>query len=129
MDFCRLLVSDIVIIPVNWYWGSSKKNVAMLIYAPGDNIYRNQTIFELMKKVTVYSTKNCPYSRMAKAFLDKHGIPYEEIDVGEDSDAAKKMIDTSQVNAEFPVIIVDNEVIVGFDSQRLNDLFGETLSG
>ena len=81
-----------------------------------------------MKKVTVYSTKNCPYCRMAKAFLDKHGIPYEEIDVGEDSDAAKKMIDLSGQRG-VPVIIVDNEVIVGFDSQRLNDLFGETLSG
>jgi len=81
-----------------------------------------------MKKVTVYSTKNCPYCRMAKAFLDKHGIPYEEIDVGEDSDAAKKMTDLSGQRG-VPVIIVDNEVIVGFDSQRLNDLFGETLSG
>jgi len=95
----------------------------------GDDIFiRNQTIFELMKKVTVYSTKNCPYCRMAKAFLDKHGIPYEEIDVGEDSDAAKKMTDLSGQRG-VPVIIVDNEVIVGFDSQRLNDLFGETLSG
>jgi len=65
---------------------------------------------------------------MAKAFLDKHGIPYEEIDVGEDSDAAKKMTDLSGQRG-VPVIIVDNEVIVGFDSQRLNDLFGETLSG
>ncbi|HJX55533.1 MAG TPA: Uxx-star family glutaredoxin-like (seleno)protein [Methanoregula sp.] len=81
-----------------------------------------------MKKVTVYSTKNCPYCRMAKAFLDKHGIPYEQIDVGEDSDAAKKMIDLSGQRG-VPVIIVNNEVIVGFDSQRLNDLFGETLSG
>ncbi len=93
-----------------------------------DKFIRNQTIFELMKKVTVYSTKNCPYCRMAKAFLDKHGIPYEEIDVGEDSDAAKKMIDLSGQRG-VPVIVVDNEVIVGFDSQRLNDLFGETLSG
>ena len=25
-----------------------------------------------------------------------------------------------------PVITVDNEVIVGFDAQRLNELFGET---
>jgi len=95
----------------------------------GDDIFiRDQTIFELMKKVTVYSTKNCPYCRMAKAFLDKHGIPYEEIDVGEDSDAAKKMIDLSGQRG-VPVLIVNNEVIVGFDSQRLNDLFGETLSG
>jgi NADH-dependent peroxiredoxin subunit F len=81
-----------------------------------------------MKKVTVYSTKNCPYCRMAKAFLDKHGVPYEGIDVDEDPDAAKKMIELSGQRG-VPVIIVDNEVIVGFDSQRLNDLFGETITG
>jgi alkyl hydroperoxide reductase subunit F len=81
-----------------------------------------------MKKVTVYSTKNCPYCRMAKAFLDKHGVPYEGIDVGEDPEAAKKMIELSGQRG-VPVIIVDGEVIVGFDSQRLNDLFGETIAG
>ena len=81
-----------------------------------------------MKKIIVYSTKNCPYCRMAKAFLDKHGVPYEGIDVGEDSNAAKKMIELSGQRG-VPVIIVDDEVIVGFDSQRLNDLFGETISG
>jgi NADH-dependent peroxiredoxin subunit F len=81
-----------------------------------------------MKKVTVYSTKNCPYCRMAKAFLDKHGVPYEGIDVGEDSNAAKKMIELSGQRG-VPVIVVDDEVIIGFDSQRLNDLFGETITG
>jgi len=81
-----------------------------------------------MKKVSVYSTKNCPYCRMAKAFLEKHGIPYEEIDVGADYSAAKKMTELSgQVGV--PVIIVDSEVIIGFDSQRLNDLFGEAIPG
>ena len=81
-----------------------------------------------MKKVSVYSTKNCPYCRMAKAFLEKHGITYEEIDVGADYSAAKKMTELSgQVGV--PVIIVDSEVIIGFDSQRLNDLFGEAVPG
>ncbi len=65
---------------------------------------------------------------MAKAFLDKHGVPYDGIDVGEDPGAAKKMIDLSGQRG-VPVIVVDNEVIVGFDSQRLNDLFGETITG
>jgi len=81
-----------------------------------------------MKKVTVYSTKNCPYCRMAKAFLDKHGVPYEGVDVGEDSNAAKKMIELSGQRG-VPVIVVDDEVIIGFDSQRLNELFGETITG
>ncbi|MCG7854158.1 MAG: FAD-dependent oxidoreductase [Methanosarcinaceae archaeon] len=81
-----------------------------------------------MTKVTVYSTQNCPYCRMAKAFLDKHSVPYESIDVGADTEAAKKMIDLSGQRG-VPVIMVDNEVIVGFDSERLNVLFGEQQTG
>jgi alkyl hydroperoxide reductase subunit F len=61
---------------------------------------------------------------MAKAFLDKHGVPYENIDVGSDSRAAEKMIELSGQRG-VPVIVVGDEVIVGFDSQRLNELFGE----
>jgi alkyl hydroperoxide reductase subunit F len=64
---------------------------------------------------------------MAKAFLDKHGVPYESIDVGSDSIAAEKMIELSGQRG-VPVIVVDDEVIVGFDSQRLNALFGEASS-
>jgi alkyl hydroperoxide reductase subunit F len=77
----------------------------------------------MMSKVTVYSTQDCQYCRMVKAFLDKHGVPYESIDVGEDQAAAEKMIRLSGQRG-VPVIVVDDEVIVGFDSQRLNELFG-----
>ncbi len=78
-----------------------------------------------MRKVTVYSTEHCQYCRMAKAFLDKHAVPYESIDVGSDSREAEKMIALSGQRG-VPVIVVDDEVIVGFDSQRLNELFGES---
>ncbi len=76
-----------------------------------------------MRTVTVYSTKNCPYCRMAKAFLEKQGILYTSIDVGADAAAAQKMIALSGQRG-VPVITVDEEVIVGYDSQRLNELFG-----
>jgi len=78
-----------------------------------------------MTSVTIYSTQNCPYCRMAKAFLEKNNVPYESIDVGADTEAAKKMIDISGQRG-VPVIVVGDEVIVGFDAQRLNELFGET---
>lgn len=77
-----------------------------------------------MRKVTLYSTQYCQYCRMVKAFLDKHGVPFESIDVGADRAAAEKMIELSGQRG-VPVIVVDGEVIIGFDSQRLNELFGE----
>jgi alkyl hydroperoxide reductase subunit F len=78
----------------------------------------------MMSKVTVYSTQSCQYCRMTKAFLEKHGVPYDSIDVGSDQAAAKKMIELSGQRG-VPVIVIDDEVIVGFDSQRLNELFGD----
>jgi alkyl hydroperoxide reductase subunit F len=82
----------------------------------------------MMTNVTVYSTKACPYCRMAKAFLDKHGVTYTSVDVGEDTAAAKKMIELSGQRG-VPVITVDDEVIVGFDARRLNELFGTSTAG
>ena len=81
-----------------------------------------------MPQVTVYTTHNCPYCRMTKAFLDKHGVEYVSFDVGTDKEAAKKMVDISG-QLGVPVITVDDEVIVGFDAQRLNELFGLTKAG
>jgi alkyl hydroperoxide reductase subunit F len=82
-----------------------------------------QSDIAVMRKVTVYSTENCPYCRMAKTFLEKHGVPYESIDVGKDVEQAKKMVALSGQHG-VPVITVDDEVIVGFDIRRLNELFG-----
>jgi alkyl hydroperoxide reductase subunit F len=81
-----------------------------------------------MKNVTVYSTKGCPYCRMVKAFLEKLEIPYTSVDVGEDAATAEKMIELSGQRG-VPVITVDDEVIVGFDSRRLNELFGTSTAG
>lgn len=81
-----------------------------------------------MPEVIIYSTKNCPYCRMVKAFLDKHGVSYKSIDVGEDRTAADEMINLSGQTG-VPVIKVGEEIIVGYDAQRLNELFGATKMG
>jgi alkyl hydroperoxide reductase subunit F len=77
-----------------------------------------------MPKVTVFSTKNCPFCRMAKAFLERQGVDYVSVDVGTDKEQAKKMVEISGQYG-VPVITMDDEVIVGFDAQRLNEIFGE----
>jgi alkyl hydroperoxide reductase subunit F len=96
----------------------------LLPFVRGNIFLFRHVLSGMMSNVTVYSTQGCQYCRMAKAFLDKHGVPYESIDVGSDQAAAEKMIELSGQRG-VPVIVVDDEVIVGFDSQRLNELFGE----
>lgn len=76
-----------------------------------------------MPEVTVYSTQNCVYCRMVKAFLDKAGVNYRSVDVGTDREAAQHMVEISGQYG-VPVITVDDEIIIGFDSRKLNELFG-----
>lgn len=51
---------------------------------------------------------------MAKNFLKERNIEFEDIDVGNDADAAKEMIEKSG-QMGVPVIDIDGEIIVGFD--------------
>ncbi|HMA04706.1 MAG TPA: Uxx-star family glutaredoxin-like (seleno)protein [Methanomicrobiales archaeon] len=76
-----------------------------------------------MPDVRVYTTTQCPYCRMVKAFLEKRGIPFSEINVSEDREAAGEMIRISGQNG-VPVTIAGDRVIVGFDAQALQEVFG-----
>jgi len=82
--------------------------------------------FRLVKKgvimnqeVKIYSTSACPYCKMAKEFLSKKGVPFTAYDVKSDKDALKEMKKISGGALRVPVILVCNEVMVGFDRSRL----------
>jgi len=72
-------------------------------------------------QVTIYTTPTCGYCHQAKSFLDSLGVAYTEHDVSRDRAAAQEMVRlTGQMGV--PVITVDNEVIIGFDRGRLQNL-------
>jgi len=58
---------------------------------------------------------------MAKEFLGKKNLIFNEVDVSSDAAGRKEMIDKSG-QMGVPVIIVDNEIIVGFDQGKLEEL-------
>ncbi len=76
-----------------------------------------------MKTIKVYSTPSCPWCVRAKEYLKGKNIPFEDIDVAADVTKAKEMV---QVSGQMgvPVITVDNQVIIGFDQNKLNQLLG-----
>ena len=73
------------------------------------------------KKVVIYSTPTCPYCKRAKDYLTQKGIAYTDYDVAADRDKAKEMIQKSK-QMGVPVIIVDDEVVVGFSQAKLDSL-------
>ncbi len=70
------------------------------------------------KKVIVYSTPTCPYCTMAKEYLKKGGVAFEEINVAEDQEAAREMVEKSG-QLGVPVLDIAGEIVVGFDRARI----------
>ena len=73
------------------------------------------------KKVTVYSTPTCPYCKRTKDYLIQKGITFTDINVAEDREKAKEMIQKSK-QMGVPVVIIDDDVVVGFNQAKLDSL-------
>ncbi len=73
------------------------------------------------KTVTIYSTPTCHFCHAAKAFFDEHQVKYADHNVATDLEKRKEMIDmTGQMGV--PVIRVEDDVVVGFDEDKLREL-------
>ncbi len=73
------------------------------------------------KKVVIYSTPTCPYCKRAKEYLSRKGISYTDIDGAQDKEKAKEMTQKSG-QMSVPVIIIDDEIVVGFNQTLLDKL-------
>ena len=62
----------------------------------------------------VYSTQYCPWCQRAKGLLNQRGIEFEEIDVTEDRELQKEMIELSG-RQSVPQIFFGDEHIGGYD--------------
>jgi len=58
--------------------------------------------------VTVYSTQWCRDCRLAKSFLDEHGITYTEIDVDANQEAEAELLEHVGKRA-VPQLVIDGE--------------------
>jgi glutaredoxin-like YruB-family protein len=77
----------------------------------------------LMKKVDIYSTPTCVYCNMAKEFFNQNNIAYTDYNVATDLEKRQEMIEKSG-QMGVPVIMIDNEIVVGFGQDRLVELLG-----
>jgi len=76
------------------------------------------------KSVIIYSAPTCPYCKRAKEYLSQKGISYTDYDVASDRDKAKEMIQKSgQIGV--PVILVDDQLVAGFNQSKLDELLSK----
>ncbi len=78
--------------------------------------------------IKIYTTPTCAYCHQAKSFLSQRGVNFTEYDVSRDQAAAEEMARLSGQRG-VPVIIVDGQVVVGFDRARLEHLLANGGNG
>jgi len=78
-----------------------------------------------MPNVLIYSSDSCGYCHKAKAFFKENGVKYTEKNVNADKEANREIANMGAKGV--PVIIVDKEVIMGFDEKRLKELLGKLM--
>ena len=76
-----------------------------------------------MKNVTIYSTPTCHFCHMAKDYFKENNIAYTEYNVASDMARRKEMVDKSG-QLGVPVIIIGEELIVGFNRPKIAQLLG-----
>lgn len=73
-------------------------------------------------KITIYSTRTCPYCMMLKSWLDSKSIAYTNYNVDQNPIAAQNMINLSgQMGVPFSTVEYGDgqvEKILGFDRSR-----------
>jgi glutaredoxin 3 len=75
------------------------------------------------KNIVIYSTPTCHFCQMAKEFFKENGVTYREFNVASDMEKRQEMVEKSGGMA-VPVITIDDEVIVGFDKEKLESALG-----
>jgi glutaredoxin 3 len=68
-----------------------------------------------MPKVTIYTTQFCPYCHSAKALLTRKNVPFEEIDVGYDTEARRRMTERASGRWTVPQIFIGERHVGGSD--------------
>ena len=81
-----------------------------------------------MKNVEIYTGPLCAFCNFAKALLDKKGISYKEIFIGDDTNKMEEMIKKSNGMRTVPQIFIDGQHIGGNDKLQALEREGKLNS-
>ncbi len=77
-------------------------------------------------QVKLYALSTCPYCRMTRKFLDGAKVDYDIVEVdlleGKEREDTVAEVRTISGGASFPVVVIGEEVIVGFNKVRIKEL-------
>lgn len=81
-----------------------------------------------MPQIKVFALTTCPYCRMTRKYLDDHDVAYEVVEVdkleGQERTDTIEEVKRLSGGTSFPVVVIGDEVIVGFNKPRISALVG-----
>jgi glutaredoxin len=76
--------------------------------------------------IKVFALSTCPYCRQARVFLDDSGAVYDVVEVdkltGTERGNAIDEVKRLSGGTSFPVLVIGDEVVVGYDKSRIQHL-------
>ncbi|MGI8944690.1 MAG: glutaredoxin family protein [Thermoleophilaceae bacterium] len=79
-------------------------------------------------RVILFSSASCTFCVHARSLLRKRGVPFEEIDLGEDAELQAELAEVTGLTS-FPQIVVDEEPWGSRNELRAADKGGLLSSG
>ena len=77
-------------------------------------------------KVLLYALSTCGWCRKTKELLDSQGVAYDYIYVdqceGDERAAVASKVREVNPRGSFPTVVIDEEVVVGYDDERILEL-------
>ncbi len=80
-------------------------------------------------KVVIFTQPDCPPCHVVKEFLEERGVEFEERDISLDPTAVQDLTQKYNSRSTPTLVIgssVSEEVMIGFDPDRLDQLLGKS---
>jgi glutaredoxin len=81
-----------------------------------------------MADVKLYTLSTCPWCRKAKKFFSDKCVPFDYVDVdlleGEEQEKITDEIYKISGSLQYPVVVIDDQVVTGFNPSRYEDILG-----
>ncbi len=78
--------------------------------------------------IKLFALSTCPYCRMTKKYLEENAVTFEVLDVdlleGDERQDAIAEVKSLSGGTSFPVLVVDGDIIVGFNKTAIKDRLG-----
>ena len=78
-------------------------------------------------KLVLFTQPGCFSCELMRIYLEARELPFEERDISKDPEARRAMTETHGSN-ETPTMLIDGEVLIGFDPSLLDQILDAASS-